>query len=42
MEAAFRSNERAEAREDFRKFPAFTGTVTHQAMQSQEAWRRSA
>ncbi|MFN2643750.1 MAG: EthD family reductase [Burkholderiales bacterium] len=42
MEQAFRSPERAEAREDFKRFPAFTGTVTHQAMSSSEAWRRPA
>ena len=41
-EAALRSAERAEARADFKRFPAFSGTVTHQAMQSHEAWRRSA
>jgi uncharacterized protein (TIGR02118 family) len=41
MEQAFRSAERAQAREDFKHFPAFTGTVTHQAMSSTEAWRRS-
>src|SRR5437763_1404200 len=42
MEAAFRSPERADAREDFRRFPAFSGSVTHQAMQTHEAWRRPA
>jgi uncharacterized protein (TIGR02118 family) len=42
MQRAFESPERAAAREDFKRFPAFTGTVTHQAMQSHEAWRRSA
>src|ERR671933_575852 len=41
MQRAFQSPERAEAREDFKRFPAFTGTVTHQAMASHEAWRRS-
>jgi uncharacterized protein (TIGR02118 family) len=40
MQRAFQSPERAEAREDFKRFPAFTGTVTHQAMASHEAWRR--
>ena len=42
MERAVRSAQRAEAREDFKRFPAFTGTVTHQAMQTQEQWRRKA
>ena len=42
MQRAFQSAERAVAREDFKRFPAFTGTVTHQAMASIEAWRRSA
>jgi hypothetical protein len=42
MQRVFESPERAAAREDFKRFPAFTGTVTHQAMQSHEAWRRSA
>jgi len=42
MEHALQSAERAAAREDFQRFPAFTGTVTHQAMASIEAWRRSA
>ena len=41
MEAAFRSPERAEARDDFKRFPAFSGSVTHQAMETHEAWRRS-
>ena len=39
MERAFRSGERAAAREDFKQFPPFTGTVIHQAMHSTEAWR---
>lgn len=39
LEAAFASRERVEAREDFRSFPPFEGTVTHQAMLSEEAWR---
>jgi uncharacterized protein (TIGR02118 family) len=42
LQRAFHSAERAAAREDFKHFPAFTGTVTHQAMASHEAWRRSA
>jgi uncharacterized protein (TIGR02118 family) len=40
LEAAFASRERAEARRDFESFPPFEGTVTHQAMFSEEAWRR--
>jgi uncharacterized protein (TIGR02118 family) len=39
LEAAFASPERAEARRDFQSFPPFEGTVTHQAMSSEEAWR---
>jgi uncharacterized protein (TIGR02118 family) len=39
LKAALFSKERAEARLDFQSFPAFSGTVTHQAMQSEEAWR---
>ena len=37
---ALASRERAEARRDFERFPPFEGTVTHQAMSSEEAWRR--
>jgi uncharacterized protein (TIGR02118 family) len=40
LKAALFSAERAEARLDFQGFPAFSGTVTHQAMQSEEAWRK--
>jgi uncharacterized protein (TIGR02118 family) len=40
LEAAMRSPERAEAREDFKRFPPFEGSVVHQAMDSVEAWRR--
>jgi uncharacterized protein (TIGR02118 family) len=40
MQRAFRSQERLQAREDFKRFARFEGTVTHQAMQSIEAWRR--
>jgi uncharacterized protein (TIGR02118 family) len=40
LRAALFSDERAEARLDFQSFPAFSGTVTHQAMQSDEAWRK--
>jgi uncharacterized protein (TIGR02118 family) len=39
MNAAFASRERAEAREDFKRFMTFEGTVTHQAMRSEEVWR---
>ena len=38
MNKAFASRERAEAREDFKRFMTFEGTVTHQAMQSEEVW----
>ncbi len=38
MNRAFASRERAEAREDFRRFMTFEGTVTHQAMASEEVW----
>jgi len=34
LDAALASEARARAREDFRTFPAFAGTVTHQAMAS--------
>ena len=40
MNAAFASPERAEARKDFQKFPPFEGTVVHQAMASEEVWRK--
>jgi uncharacterized protein (TIGR02118 family) len=39
MEEAFRSKGRTEAREDFKQFPAFEGTVTHQAMAQDEVFR---
>jgi uncharacterized protein (TIGR02118 family) len=39
MNAAFASPERARAREDFQRFMKYEGTVTHQAMASEEAWR---
>jgi len=35
LEAALQSEARRRAREDFARFPPFTGTVLHQAMQSQ-------
>ena len=39
MNAAFASRERARAREDFQRFMTYEGTVTHQAMRSEEVWR---
>ena len=39
LQAALASTQRAEARHDFESFPPFEGTVTHQAMFSEEAWR---
>ena len=39
MNAAFASRERAEAREDFKRFPRYEGTVVHQAMLQQEVFR---
>jgi len=39
MQAAFRSPARAEAREDFERFPPFEGSVIHQAMAQEEAFR---
>ena len=41
MNRAFASPERAAAREDFKRFMTFEGKVTHQAMVSEEVWRRS-
>ena len=38
MNRAFASRERAEAREDFKRFMTFEGTVTHQAMASKEVF----
>ena len=38
MNRAFASPERAAAREDFKRFMTFEGTVTHQAMKSEEVW----
>lgn len=40
LDHALASPARAEARRDFERFPPFEGTVTHQAMQTTEAWRR--
>lgn len=39
MNAAFASHERAEAREDFKSFPRYEGTVVHQAMAQDEVFR---
>jgi uncharacterized protein (TIGR02118 family) len=39
MNAAFASRERAEAREDFKRFPSYEGTVTHQALAQDEVYR---
>jgi uncharacterized protein (TIGR02118 family) len=41
LNEALASVQRAEARRDFERFPSFEGTVTHQAMNSEEAWRKS-
>ena len=38
MKRAFASRERAEAREDFKRFMTFEGTVMHQAMRSEQVW----
>jgi uncharacterized protein (TIGR02118 family) len=38
LQAALQSPERAEARRDFARFPAFHGTVFHQATQSEEVF----
>lgn len=40
LNEALASRERTAARRDFERFPAFEGSVTHQAMASDEAWRR--
>jgi uncharacterized protein (TIGR02118 family) len=40
LDRACASRERAEAREDFKRFMRFEGTVTHQAMATEEVWRR--
>ena len=40
LNKALFSPERARARLDFQNFPAFAGTVTHQAMSSEEVWRK--
>jgi hypothetical protein len=41
MNRAFASPERAAAREDFKRVMTFEGTVTHQAMVSEEVWRKT-
>jgi uncharacterized protein (TIGR02118 family) len=38
MNQAFSSPERARARDDFKRFMTFEGTVTHQAMLSEEVF----
>ena len=38
LQKAFASPERAAAREDFKRFMTFEGTVTHQAMKSEEVF----
>ena len=38
LQKAFASPERAAAREDFKRFMTFEGTVTHQAMRSEEVF----
>jgi uncharacterized protein (TIGR02118 family) len=40
LNRAFASRERAKARDDFKRFMTFEGTVTHQAMAGEEVWRR--
>jgi uncharacterized protein (TIGR02118 family) len=41
LERAFASRERAEARADFKRFMTFEGSVTHQAMNTEEVWRKA-
>jgi uncharacterized protein (TIGR02118 family) len=38
MHRAFASRERAQARDDFKKFMTFEGMVTHQAMKTEEVY----
>ena len=40
LNEALASGGRAEARRDFEQFPPFDGSVTHQAMNTDETWRR--
>ena len=42
LDRALESRERAAAREDFKRFPAYEGSVTHQAMAGVVAWRNDA
>ena len=42
LDRALASRERADAREDFKRFPPYEGSVTHQALASEVAWRRNA
>ena len=41
LDRALQSPERMEARRDFEKFPPFEGKVFHQAMASEEVWRKT-
>lgn len=41
LNRALFSPERANARLDFQNFPAFAGNVTHQALTSEEVWKKS-
>jgi uncharacterized protein (TIGR02118 family) len=41
LSKALFSPERAKARLDFQNFPAFAGSVTHQALTSEEVWKKS-
>jgi uncharacterized protein (TIGR02118 family) len=40
LDRALASPERLEARRDFEAFPAHAGEVRHQAMRSEEVWRK--
>jgi uncharacterized protein (TIGR02118 family) len=40
LDAALASAQRAEARRDFETFPPYAGKVFHQAMNSEEVWRK--
>jgi uncharacterized protein (TIGR02118 family) len=41
LSKALFSPERAKARLDFQHFPAFAGTVTHQAWTSEDVWKKT-
>jgi uncharacterized protein (TIGR02118 family) len=41
LNKALFSRERERSRINFQNFPAFAGTVTHQAMTSEEVWRKT-